>query len=101
MARHLGIRYRYAEKAAGEVAGVPAGALVVRPSPEDLASLPDEMARRIQLAAMELNKQEIIAVASELAEEYSVLAAFMTDQAASYNFEAIATLMESLIGERI
>jgi hypothetical protein len=64
------------------------------PGPAELAALPREVARRIREAAMELNKDEILAIAAEIEGEHPTVAVFINEQTASYNFEAIERLME-------
>jgi CheY-like chemotaxis protein len=101
MARHLGLHYRYAEKADENPADTgPAGA-IPQPSDAELAALPPEMARRIHTAARELNKREIVTIASGLATTSPTLVAFLEGKATAYDFEAIAQLVASLHGEDI
>ena len=70
------------------------------PDSTELAALPRETVGRIRESAMELNKEEILAIAVEIEGAHPTVAAFIKGEAVSYNFEAIERLMESGKGEQ-
>jgi hypothetical protein len=97
MARRLGIHYRYAENADRSQGIFSEKGPPFEPAQEDLAALPPEIVRRIRQSAVELNKQDILAVADEIEMEHPSVTAFIKRHAASYHFDAIERIMERLL----
>lgn len=65
------------------------------PNSTELAALPRETVRRIREAAMELNKEEILAIAAVIQGKHPTVASFIKGEVVSYNFEAIEKLLKS------
>jgi CheY-like chemotaxis protein len=90
MARHLGVRYRYAAAQPAVGADRP-GTL----RPEDLATLPAGLRHELKNAVISLNAERIAVVAGKISEQKAELGSVLAGLAGQFAYTAILQALES------
>jgi signal transduction histidine kinase/CheY-like chemotaxis protein len=96
MAKFMGVRYSYSEPRDEIQTQESQSDRLSIPTIEEVKSLPEETIDRIMDAAVDLNRQGVLEIANEISSTNRNVAVYLKNQASSYNFEAIKSLIASI-----
>jgi signal transduction histidine kinase/ActR/RegA family two-component response regulator len=96
MSKYLGVRFKYSKTQDHESTDIGNSNKTEIPTASELELLPKKLVENILEAASELDKNGILAIARQFTQTQPNLAAYLKEQASSYNFEAIETLFSSI-----